>query len=66
MEQQTKQELDPVQMIDDHAAYLDISPHKLMLKAEMDPSSLARWRRGAMPNTRTLKKILSVSVKSED
>ncbi len=67
MEQQSNA-IDPVKMIEEHAVKCNISPYKLLLKAEVDPSSMSRWRRGTMPNSRTLNRLLSVqpSGKSED
>ncbi len=60
MEQQIREDFNPLQMIDDHAAKCNMTTYKLLLTAGMDPSSMHRWRRGSMPNTRTLKKLLSV------
>ena len=60
MEQQSREAFNPIQMVEDHAAKLGISVYKLLLKAEKDPSSMSRWRKGTMPNTKTLIEILSV------
>jgi hypothetical protein len=60
MEQQTSTVFNPLEMIEDHAAKCNMTTWKLLITAGMDPSSMSRWRRGAMPHIRTLNKILSV------
>ena len=59
-EQSTTPSFDPIRTIEDHAVFCNMSPWKLLITAGVDPGSMSKWRKGRMPNSRTIVKILTV------
>ena len=53
---------DPLKMIEDHAKACNMTVHKLMINAGMNPSTYHRWKSGSLPNSRTLQRILEVPI----
>lgn len=51
-----------MEAIDKHAAKCGLTTYKLVLAANMDPSCLSRWRRGGLPNGRSLERLFAVPV----
>lgn len=53
-------EFNPLKIIEDHAEKCNMTPYRLLLTAGMDPSCISRWRKGSMPNSRTLNRLLAI------